>query len=114
MGTAAVLQPIDYESDYILSFADVEVNLDRATVTRAGQPVNLTATEFELLNCMLMNPGKNLSRDTILDAVWSYLPSPNTRTVDAHMLRLRQKLEKDPNQPAHFLTVYRIGYCFQP
>ncbi len=114
MGTATAPQLIEYESDYILRFSDIEVNLDKATVKRSGQPVNLTTTEFELLNCLLMNPGKKLSRDTILDAVWSYLPSPNTRTVDAHMLRLRQKLEKDPNQPEHFLTIYRVGYCFQP
>ena len=114
MGTATALQHFEFESDYILRFSDIEVNVDKATVRRAGQPVSLTATEFELLNCLLMNPGRNLSRDTILEAVWSYLPSPNTRTVDAHMLRLRQKLEKDPNQPEHFLTIYRIGYCFRP
>ena len=114
MGSAATVQTLERESDYVLSFADVEVNLDRNTVMRAGVEVDLTAVEKELLTYFMLNPGQWLTRDKILDSVWSYLPSPNTRTVDAHVLRLRQKLERDPNQPRHFLTVYRVGYCFKP
>lgn len=101
------------EEDYILAFDDVEVNLDRNTVTRAGTVVHLTQAEQELLMHFLTNPGRELSRDSILEAVWSYLPSPNTRTVDAHVLRLRQKLENDPNNPRYFLTLHRVGYRFE-
>src|SRR4051812_25839994 len=114
MGFAATLPRIEHESDYILSFGEIEVNLDRNTAARAGKPVTLTPAEYELLTYFALNPGKELTRDMILDSVWSYLPSPNTRTVDAHVLRLRQKLERDPNQPRHFLTVYRVGYSFKP
>lgn len=114
MQHAASLHSHERDSDYIIRFADVEVNLDRNTVTRAGLPVNLTPAEYELLTCFLLNSDRELTRDMILDSVWSYLPSPNTRTVDAHVLRLRQKLERDPNQPRHFVTLYRVGYCFRP
>jgi DNA-binding response OmpR family regulator len=100
--------------EYVLSFADVMVNLDRATVVRAGRKVALTSAEFELLTFFVQNPDKALTRDMILDSVWSYLPSPNTRTVDAHVLRLRQKLEAEPEAPRHFLTVHRVGYRFSP
>jgi DNA-binding response OmpR family regulator len=100
------------DEDYILAFGDIEVNLDRNTITRSGKQVRLTQSEQELLMHFLTNPGRELSRDSILDAVWSYLPSPNTRTVDAHVLRLRQKLEDDPNNPRYFLTLHRVGYRF--
>lgn len=103
---------IHEEQDYVLAFDDIEVNLDRNTVTRAGKAVRLAPSEQELLLHFLANAGRELSRDSILDAVWSYLPSPNTRTVDAHVLRLRQKLEDDPNNPRYFLTLHRVGYRF--
>jgi DNA-binding response OmpR family regulator len=100
--------------DYVVSFADITVNLDRQTALRAGRKVNLTAAEFELLTFFLQNPGRALTRDMILDSVWSYLASPNTRTVDAHVLRLRQKLETEPDAPKYFLTVHKVGYRFSP
>ena len=108
----ATAYAIQTEEDYILSFSDIEINLDRNTVVRAGKPVRLTQSENELLVYFLLNAGRELTRDAILDGVWSYLPSPNTRTVDAHVLRLRQKLEHDPLDPRFFLTVHRIGYLF--
>jgi DNA-binding response OmpR family regulator len=113
MGSLATSQVFGQDSDYVLSFADVEVNLDRSTVTRRGATVEVTAAEYELLTYFLLNEGRELSRDMILDSVWSYLPSPNTRTVDAHVLRLRQKLEPNPLLPRHFLTIHRVGYCFR-
>src|SRR3954466_9674613 len=100
--------------EYVISFANVTVNLDRATVVRAGKKVNLTTAEFELLTFFLQNPDRALTRDMILDSVWSYLASPNTRTVDAHVLRLRQKLEAEPETPKHFVTVHKVGYRFIP
>jgi two-component system response regulator RegX3 len=113
MGSAAAFHVLEQDSDYILRFADIEVNVDRSKVTRNGKPVSLTAAEFELLTCFLHNAGRELTRDMILDSVWSNLPSPNTRTVDAHVLRLRRKLEEDPNNPRHFVTIYRLGYSFR-
>ena len=98
--------------EYVISFSNVTVNLDRATVIRAGKRVSLTSSEFELLTFFLQNPEKALTRDMILDSVWSYLAAPNTRTVDAHVLRLRQKLESEPDAPRHFVTVHKVGYRF--
>lgn len=100
--------------DYVISFSDVTVNLDRATVVRGGEKVAFTAPEFELLTFFLQNPEKALTRDSILESVWSYLASPNTRTVDAHVMRLRQKLETEPDAPRHFRTVHKVGYRFSP
>jgi len=100
--------------EYVISFCDVTVNLDRATVLRGGKNVTLTAAEFELLTFFLQNPDKALTRDMILESVWSYLASPNTRTVDAHVLRLRQKLEAESDAPRYFVTVHKVGYRFSP
>src|SRR5439155_3210799 len=107
-------QMADASDEYVIEFADVTVNLDRATVVRSGSKVALTTAEFELLTFFLQNPDRALTRDMILDSVWSYLASPNTRTVDAHVLRLRQKLEAEPDVPRYFVTVHKVGYRFSP
>ncbi|HVW87558.1 MAG TPA: winged helix-turn-helix domain-containing protein [Bryobacteraceae bacterium] len=111
---AAAPVRVDNDADYVLTFSDVEVNLDRNAVTRHGRRVALTGPEYSLLALFLLNPGRDLTRDTILDSVWSYLATPNTRTVDVHVLRLRKKLEDDPDAPRHFLTIHRVGYRFEP
>ena len=67
-----------------------------------------------LLTFFLQNPDRPLSRDMILNSVWGYESFPNTRTVDAHVVRLRQKLEADPNVPRHFITLHKVGYRFLP
>jgi len=112
MGTAGAREPLSNEEDFVLSFSDIEVNIDRGVVTRRGRPIDLTPAEYDLLTCFLLNADRDLSRDAILESVWSYLPSPNTRTVDAHVLRLRRKLEPDPNAPRHFITLHKVGYRF--
>jgi DNA-binding response OmpR family regulator len=98
----------------VLAFADVEVNLDRRVVTRRDQEIRFTPAEYNLLTFFLQNPDRPLSRDMILNSVWGYESFPNTRTVDAHVVRLRQKLEPDPNCPRHFLTLHKVGYRFLP
>ncbi len=102
------------DDEYVISFSDVTVNVDRSTVARGGRKVAMTAAEFELLTLFVQNPGRALTRDTILESVWSYLASPSTRTVDAHVLRLRQKLEAEPDAPRYFVTVHKVGYRFCP
>jgi DNA-binding response OmpR family regulator len=111
---SGVILPEIATDDYVISFSDVTVNMDRETAVKAGRNVALTSAEFELLAFFLQNPDKPLSRDMILDSVWSYLASPNTRTVDAHVLRLRQKLEAEPEKPRYFVTVHKVGYRFSP
>src|SRR5579864_2751601 len=96
----------------VIRFGDVEVDLDRRLITRKGQEINLTRLEYNLLTFFLNNVNRALSRDAILNAVWGFESYPNTRTVDAHVVRLRQKLEPDPTAPRHVVTVHGLGYRF--
>jgi DNA-binding response OmpR family regulator len=94
------------------SFGDVEVDLRGCQVRRSGKPVECSGMEFELLKHFLCHPGETLSRDRLLDEVWGYAHYPTTRTVDAHIVRLRHKLEPVPEEPRFFLTVHGMGYKF--
>jgi DNA-binding response OmpR family regulator len=98
----------------VLTFADVEIDVTRRVVSRHGEELKLTRAEYNLLTYFLQNPDRALSRDMILNSVWGYESFPNTRTVDAHVVRLRQKLEPDASAPRHFLTVHGVGYRFLP
>jgi two-component system alkaline phosphatase synthesis response regulator PhoP len=93
-------------------FGDVEVNLRSYQVLRDGKPVEFSSTEFELLKHFLCHSGETMSRDRLLDEVWGYENFPTTRTVDAHIVRIRQKLEPVPEHPRFFLTVHGVGYKF--
>jgi DNA-binding response OmpR family regulator len=98
----------------VLAFANVEVDLTRRIVSKQGEELKLTRAEYNLLTYFLQNPDRALSRDMILNSVWGYESFPNTRTVDAHVVRLRQKLEPDAGSPRHFLTLHGVGYRFLP
>ena len=100
------------EPETVFRFADVEVNCEAMVVTRSGQKVILTAQEFRVLKYFLEHPGRVISRDDLLNQVWGYHNYPSTRTVDNHILRLRQKLESNPSNPGHFLTLHGVGYKF--
>lgn len=95
-------------------FGDVRINFPEMAAYRKGKPVGLTNMEFKTLKFLIHNPRLVISRDQLLNEVWGYENYPCTRTVDNHILRLRQKLERDPSQPAHFLTVHGAGYKFLP
>ncbi len=110
----AVLRRSAFTRDDVISFGEVEVDLARRVVTRKSQDVKLTRAEYNLLTYFLHNPDRALSRDMILNSVWGYESFPNTRTVDAHVARLRQKLEVNTDAPEHFLTVHGVGYRFLP
>jgi two-component system alkaline phosphatase synthesis response regulator PhoP len=103
-------QPVSVRDLY--RFGDVEVNVRGNEVRRAGQPVELSAKEFALLSYFVAHPGETLSRDRLLDAVWGYENYPNTRTVDTHIVHLRQKLEPNPEEPRFIVTVHGTGYKF--
>jgi DNA-binding response OmpR family regulator len=98
----------------VLQFGDVEIDIDRRTVKRGGNDVKLTPAEYNLLLYFVQNPDRALTRDIILNSVWGYDSYPNSRTVDAHVVKLRQKFESDANVPRHFLTVHGVGYRFVP
>jgi DNA-binding response OmpR family regulator len=94
------------------SFGDVEVNLRSCRVSRRGKEMDFSSKEFELLKFFLHHPGETLSRDRLLEEVWGYAHFPTTRTVDAHIVRLRQKVEPKPDEPRFILTVHGTGYKF--
>ena len=98
--------------DHVVHFADVTVDVGRRKIIRGGELVNFTRAEYNLLLFFLQNVDRALTRDTILNAVWGYDCYPTTRTVDAHVCRLRRKLESDPATPRHFLTIHGVGYRF--
>jgi len=96
----------------VYRFNDVEVNIRGTEVRRAGRPVELSAKEFALLVYFISHPAETLSRDRLLDEVWGYENYPSTRTVDTHIVHLRQKLEPNPEEPRFILTVHGSGYKF--
>jgi DNA-binding response OmpR family regulator len=96
------------------AFGEVIVNFSEMTAFRKGQPVTLTALEFKTLKYLIQNARRVISRDELLNEVWGYENYPCTRTVDNHILRLRQKLEREPSRPVHLRTVQRAGYKFLP
>ncbi len=94
------------------AFGEVEVNLRSCQVSRKGRSLEFSSKEFELLKYFLHHPGETLSRDRLLEEVWGYDHFPTTRTVDAHIVRLRQKVEPKPEEPRFILTVHGTGYKF--
>ena len=110
----AVLRRTSADARKVVHFSDNEIDFERRVVKRRGEELKLTPAEYNLLCYFLQNPDRPLTRDMILNSVWGYEFFPNTRTVDAHVVKLRQKLEPEPNAPKHFLTVHGVGYRFVP
>lgn len=110
----AVLRRSSPDARKVVHFSEIEVDFERRIVRRKGEELKLTPAEYNLLSYFLQNPDRPLTRDMILNSVWGYEFFPNTRTVDAHVVKLRQKLEPDANSPKHFLTVHGVGYRFVP
>jgi DNA-binding response OmpR family regulator len=95
-------------------FEDVIVDFSKTEITRCGEKITVTPKEFKTLEFFTKNAERTISRDELLNEVWGYQNYPSTRTVDNHILKLRQKLEIDPSHPSHFLTVHGRGYKFLP
>jgi DNA-binding response OmpR family regulator len=95
-------------------FANCEVDFQKMKARRDGVPILLTSHEYRLLKFFTKHPERVLSREELLNEVWGYNCYPTTRTVDNQILKLRQKLEPDPSNPRHLLTVYGAGYRFVP
>ncbi|MEP6858803.1 MAG: response regulator transcription factor [Gemmatimonadales bacterium] len=94
-------------------FSDVVVDLRTRTVLRGGKPVELSPMEFDFLSFLIESGGDIVSRETLMRQVWRYSLGVTSRTVDQHVARLRNKLEPDPAQPRHLITVRKAGYRFQ-
>jgi DNA-binding response OmpR family regulator len=99
-------------SHEVLTFGDARIDFTSMEANRSGKPVTLTAQEFKLLKFLAGSAGRVVSRDELLNEVWGYQNYPSTRTVDNHVLRLRQKLEPDPANPRYLVTMHGAGYKF--
>ena len=91
---------------------DVEIDFRTHQAHRAGQRIDFTAREFDLLRYFVQHTGQVVTREQILNQVWGYEESPTTRTIDNFVAKLRQKIEKAPHEPEHILTVHGAGYKF--
>ena len=95
-------------------FGDCDIDFQKMTAQRGAQSITLTSHEFKLLKFFTENQERVISRELLLNVVWGYNSYPTTRTVDNQILKLRQKLEHDPANPRHLLTIYGAGYKFVP
>ena len=98
----------------ILRFDSLEINIESRTVSHDGKIIDLSPKEFDLLALLASNPRRVYGRETLLKNVWGYEYMGQSRTVDVHMQRLRQKIEPDPDEPRFLVTVRSIGYKFNP
>ena len=104
-----------HKNSVVTQLGDVFINFSSMEVSRSsGEQIRLTAQEFKALRFFVSNPRRVISRDELLNQAWGYDNYPCSRTVDNHVLRLRQKLEDEPSSPKHFLTVHSVGYKFLP
>jgi len=114
---AAVLRRVNEASagpanGEVLSFGELQINPNTRIVTVQGDPVTLTAREFDLLHHMASSPGRVFTRDQLMESVWGYTFAAETSTVTVHVRRLREKVEADPAHPCRLLTVWGVGYRF--
>jgi two-component system, OmpR family, alkaline phosphatase synthesis response regulator PhoP len=93
-------------------FGDIRMDFRKAEIMRAGEVIDLSAREFQLLRYFIEHRGATLSREELLNEVWGYNSMPSTRTVDVHVAWLRQKIEPNPRHPQYILTVHGMGYKF--
>ena len=107
-----VTQPVTSEEKKIIRVHDMEVNIVNRSVTLGGKDVRLTAKEFDLLQLFITNRGKVFSRETMLETVWKYDYMGDARTVDVHIRRLREKIERNTAQPEFIFTKWGVGYYF--
>lgn len=111
----AILRRADGRADdrsQRLEFGDVAVDFAAYSVTRSGRPVEMTPKEIDILKCLWKNRSRTVTREQLLTEVWGYDEALSTRTVDNFIVKLRQKLEADPRNPKHIITIHGLGYKF--
>jgi two-component system, OmpR family, phosphate regulon response regulator PhoB len=105
---------LDLVTDERLTFDGLVIDSSSREVTRGGEPLRLTAREFDLLWFMASHPRRVFAREQLMRRVWGYSAAVDTGTVTVHMRRLREKIEEDPSRPRHLETVWGVGYRFSP
>ena len=93
-------------------FGNLEINFKKYYASKKGKSLKLSPREYELLRCFITRQGEIISRDELLNQIWGYDSFPNTRTVDAHIAKLRRKIEGNPEEPKLIITIHGIGYKF--
>jgi DNA-binding response OmpR family regulator len=106
--------PPDDDGPTVLVAGDLEIDVERREVRKSGVPVRLTRKEFDLLAHMAARPGVTLSRTQLLEDVWDFAWDGDSSTVTVHIRRLREKIEDRPSDPARLITVWGVGYRFEP
>ena len=96
-----------------IQVGDLRMDCEGRRVFIAGREINLTAKEFDLMELLMRNPNRVYSRESLLNAIWGYDTSSDIRTVDVHIRRLREKLERSPAAPEHIMTKWGVGYYFK-
>ena len=97
----------------VLTVGDLSLNTEERVAIRDGQVVDLTAKEYDLIELLMRNPRRVYSRENLMNVVWGYAYAGDYRTVDVHIRRLREKLEKNPAEPEYIMTKWGVGYYFK-
>ena len=97
----------------VLTVGDISLNTEERVAIRNGEIVDLTAKEYDLIELLMRNPRRVYSRENLMNVVWGYSYAGDYRTVDVHIRRLREKLEKNPAEPDHIMTKWGVGYYFK-
>jgi len=105
-------QPPREEDLACYRFGDIEIDFKKYEATRRGEPIDMRPKDYDILHFLIRHRGEVVSRDQLLDQVWGYDNYPSTHTVDNHILKLRQKVEKDSAKPRYILSIYGEGYKF--
>jgi two-component system response regulator RegX3 len=111
---AVLRRPIITNDDEVVNFGDLHIDFVRRTVSRRGQEVELSRKEFDLLALFATRLGQVVTREVCLDTLWWGLELSDTRTLDTHVKRLRQKIEDDPANPRHLITIRGVGFRLDP
>jgi two-component system response regulator ResD len=107
-------RPVDGSGDGPITIGRLEIDRDRREVRRDGRVLALTRKEFDLLAILASHPGRAFSRTELLEHVWDFAWDGDSSTVTVHVRRLRSKIEDDPSDPRHLVTVWGVGYRFDP
>jgi DNA-binding response OmpR family regulator len=102
------------DRDGVLTFGDIRIDRARREVRLGDHDVRLTRKEFDLLEHLASSPGVTFTRTALLEAVWDFAWDGDSATVTVHVRRLREKIERDPSEPRHLITVWGVGYRFEP
>jgi two-component system, OmpR family, response regulator ResD len=100
--------------DGVLEFGALRIDRGRREVRVSDRPIHVTRKEFDLLECLASSPGVTFTRTSLLESVWDFAWDGDTATVTVHIRRLREKIEDDPSTPRHLITVWGVGYRFEP